>query len=91
MGKSYQQPSLESVTVLSFRDGDNEFARTYPGLLNFQEGDIIDLIGYSKKMPVRTGNYVLRRKNIHNQMALALDDQSRPDTLYRYFECERLP
>lgn len=79
--------SLDAVTVIEFRDhGENSgFSRVYEGLLNFQEGDMINLIG--SNAPVSQGNYVLRRKTIQNQMALNLDE---PDSIYRYFIAEKL-
>ena len=83
--------SLEAITVMTFHDGDKRFARCYQGLLNFQEGDIINLITTSEEMPVSQGNYVIRRDHIPNQMSLALDDKSRPDSVYRYYNCKRLP
>ena len=82
---------LEAVTVMTFHDVDKEFARSYQGLLNFQEGDIVNLIRTSQEMPVSPGNYVIRRSHIPNQMGLALDDEAKPDSVYRYYKCERLP
>jgi hypothetical protein len=83
--------NLETITVMTFHDGNRLFARSYQGLLNFQEGDIINLIGTSREMPVSPGNYVIRRGNIPNQMSLVLDNESKPDHVYRYYDCERLP
>jgi hypothetical protein len=84
-----QHNDLEAITVMTFHDADREFARRYQGLLNFQEGDIINLIRTSQEMPVSPGNYVIRRGNI--LMDLALDNEAKPDSVYRYYDCKKLP
>jgi hypothetical protein len=77
---------LETVTVITFHDGDQEFARSYKGLLEFTEGAIINLRPSTRDMPVSPGEYILKRSEIHNQLGLALEDETQPDSLYRYYE-----
>ena len=77
---------LIAKTVINFCDGDEELSVTYNGLINLQEGDIINLRG-SKEMLVSNGNYVIRRGHISNQMTL---HSNKPDSIYRYLECEKL-
>jgi hypothetical protein len=76
--------------VLTFHDNEEEFARCYEGLINFQEGDIITLIRTSKEMPVSPGNYVIRRRHIPNALSFALDDESKPDQILRQYDLEKL-
>jgi len=82
--------NIETRTVLTFNDGENEIERSYKGLLNLREGDIVNLLRTSEEMPVRPGNYVIRRVNISNQMSLSLDGNN-PDSIYRYYDLEFLP
>ena len=80
---------VETRTFLAFNDGENEIEMSYRGLLNLQEGDIINLIRTMEEMPIKPGNYIIRRDEIPNQMTLS-PDNSKPDSIYRYFNLEIL-
>lgn len=82
--------NIETRTILTFNDGENETEMSYRGLLNLQEGDIINLTRTMEEMPVKPGNYIIRRDNIPNQMSLSFDND-KPDSIYRYFNLEILP
>ena len=79
--------NLRATTVFTFQDGDNGFSVAYPGLWDFQDGDVINLIRASEKMPIRSGDYrVVRNKHIFNQLSLKDEE---PDTLIRFYTCFR--
>ena len=81
---------LETTTVITFRDMNKEFARSYKGLLDFREGDEINLVKTSKDMPVSPGDYIVRKGSIYNQMGLSLDNDFESDSIYRYYYCDKL-
>jgi hypothetical protein len=78
---------LETVTILTFKDGDEEFSRSYDSLLNLKSGDVVNLLIGGGNPPVRAGNYIVRISTIHNQMGIDLEEKG-PDGLYKYFDLE---
>lgn len=78
---------LEAVTELNFNDGEKTIVRRYNGLLNFQEGEIISLIGM-QGMPVSIGNYVVRKGRISNHLSFHFDGTD--DLCIRAYRCEKI-
>ncbi len=84
MGINVQENLLEKKTVITFNDGENEFERSYEGLLSFVKGETIalDYHAGNDTIPVSRGDYLfLEGPND----ALSLEVESRTDRIYRYY------
>ncbi len=86
--------NLETITVVTFIDGEKRFGRKYAGVAPFAEGDRISLLESSDNMPVAPGDYVVRRApGISHQLGIDFDKakgRTATDILFRYFVCRKV-
>jgi len=81
-----QTQTLETKTFLNFINGRHESELSYPGLLELEEGSIINISVLSKVNNVSSGDYQVSRAKPFNQVILC----RKGDSVYRLYNCTRL-
>lgn len=77
---------LEILTVLDFEDGNNHYIQSWNGLIDFKEGETINLRGDLGISDCRPGSYKVHYDMPANQLSL---NSERPDVLCKFYKCKK--
>ena len=81
---------LEEMTILSFKDGDNQFVKIYDCLLNLNVGELMAFANLQeKKYKIRNGHYEVVNKD-PGKVDLSIFERNNKNFITRYYELRRV-